>query len=129
MVIVVIWINIFKILEKRIKEKDLVNIGFKNHLELFNFIKNSISGREYAKYIFSRNIFLIFNNLRNWAEKNNIEFDYINFIDNRIFSLIYKNGFDKKFFLKQVTASKKKYQLNLQLNLTNWRINITYKTQ
>jgi len=113
-------INIFKILEKRIKEKDLVNIGFKNHLELFNFIKNSISGREYAKYIFSRNIFLIFNNLRNWAEKNNIEFDYINFINNRIFSQIYKSGFDKKLFLKQVIASKKKYQLNLQLNLPDF---------
>ena len=60
----------------------------KNHLELAEFINKSISGREYSKYIFSRNIYLFFLNLKNWAIKKNINLDDINYIDEKIINLL-----------------------------------------
>ena len=78
------------ILRKNIKTKEIKDFGFSNHTELAEFMQKSISGREYAKYIFSRNIYLFFYNLKNWAIKNNIQMYDINFINKNIVNILFK---------------------------------------
>ena len=80
-------------------------------------MQKSISGREYAKYIFSRNIYLFFLNLKNWAIKKNIQLSDINFVNKNIINILLKKKFLKKKFYKEIKLSKQKYNLSNYLNL------------
>ena len=85
-------------------------------MELAEFINKSISGREYSKYIFSRNIYL-FLNLKSWAIKKNINLDDINYIDKKIINLLLKKKLIRKNFIRQIRLNKQRYNLSNNLNL------------
>lgn len=100
-------LNIEKFL-KNISIKKLQHLGFQNKNEFVEFVKASIKGREYAKYIFTRNIYLYFLILKNWAKKNNIKYNTINYINENIFNLIQKK-FSIKEIKNKILQSQKKY--------------------
>ena len=89
--------------EKRIKfnfsskQKEKINIfinknGFEiSFLELNNFIKNSIYLREYAKFVFSKSIDLVFQNLIEFGKNYNISREDLSYLDiNTILNFHYK---------------------------------------
>lgn len=111
-------LNIEKFL-KNIPKKNLQPLGFQSNNEFIDFIKASIKGREYAKYIFTRNIYLFFLILKNWAKLNNVEYKKVNYINSNIFNLIQKKLPIKKIKDK-IIQSQKLYNENNALLLPDF---------
>lgn len=108
--------NFKKSLKNQLDSETLLSLGFKNKEQFIDFIEFSIKGREYAKFIFTRNIYLIFTILKNWSLKNNISPLEINFIDKSILNLIQKK-FNKKRFFNSINRNKLKFEINSKFNL------------
>jgi len=70
-----------------LKELDL---GFDNKI-LFNFIKESIKGREYSKFLFSRSISDALKLINSWGKDNGISREDLSYVD---FNLLMKLDFD-----------------------------------
>jgi len=98
-------------------KKNRFNINSK---QLNKFIRNSIYNREYAKFIFTKSIDLIFKNLIIFAKKNRIKRDDLSFVD--IHTIIELNNTlnyaDIKNQIKdQIRENKITYKFNSKIHL------------
>jgi hypothetical protein len=66
--------------KKLINQFILKNKIYKNFGDLISFIKKSIKLREYSKFVFTKNIDLIFDNLQRFGKKFNIKIDDLSYI-------------------------------------------------
>ena len=105
-----------KKINKFLSKNDL-NINFS---DLIFFIKESIKNREYAKYIFTKSIDLVFRELKKIARRTKININEISYIDikfilNLYYNLDNQNISDK---IKQISNENKKiYKFNLKIML------------
>jgi phosphohistidine swiveling domain-containing protein len=93
---------------------------YSNFDELINFIKNSIRFREFSKFIFSRSIDLIFENLEKFGNKYNINKKELSYIDIQKILVMYYNYSNLKSIdnLKEnILQNKIEYHKNLKINL------------
>jgi hypothetical protein len=98
-------------------KKEGININSKN---LLKFIKNSIIAREYSKFIFSKSIDMIFENIKKIGVKYNIVLKDLSFLKISTFLDMYYDLSDldvKNYLKKEISANKKKYQLNKSIKL------------
>ena len=103
-------------INKKLKQNSL-NINAK---QLIKFIKDSIELREYSKFIFTKSIDLIFENLKKFGEKyhiNKYDLSYLNI--NTILDLHYNLNVGKTItFLKnEISQNKKMHLVNTQIIL------------
>ena len=105
---------------KKIK-KSLKKFGiYKDTEQLFNFIKESIVYREYAKFIFSKSIDYVFENLNNFGKKFGISNDDLAYIKiekilNMYFNL--SNYGTINNLKKHIAENKKEYSSNKNISL------------
>ena len=107
-------------LEKKVKSSLKKLKIYRNENELIKFIKESIAYREYSKFIFSKSIDLIFENLEKFGKKYNIKTDdlsylKINKILNMYFNLSNYGTIDN--LKKHINENKKEYNANKRINL------------
>tara|TARA_Y100000590_G_scaffold213372_1_gene241797 strand:+ start:62908 stop:65199 length:2292 start_codon:yes stop_codon:yes gene_type:complete len=93
---------------------------YKNVNELIEFIKESIAYREYSKFIFSKSIDLIFENLKKFGKKYNIKVDDLSYLNinkilNMYFNLSNYNTIDN--LKKHIHENKNEYHANKSINL------------
>jgi len=103
-------INIF------IKESNI----YKNFDDLIDFIKKSIKYREYSKFIFSKSIDLIFNNIQDFGLKFNIKNDDLSYLSiNNLLELYFNlsNTSPIKKIKNDISANKKEYASNKNISL------------
>lgn len=91
-----------------------------NAVNLINFIKESIKLREYAKYLFSRNVDSILTLTRELAKRNQISTSDISYIE--IQKILYQyynlsNSSLKEIFELDIKINKKNYNLNKKIKL------------
>lgn len=91
-----------------------------NAVNLNNFIKESIKLREYAKYLFSRNVDSILTLTRELAKRNQISTSDISYIE--IQKILYQyynlsNSSLKEIFELDIKINKKNYNLNKKIKL------------
>ena len=101
--------------------KPLKKIGiYKNPSELIKFMRESIAQREYSKFIFSKSIDLIFENLIKFGKKYNISRDELSYVKiNNILDIYFNlsNYETIKNLKKQIIENKKEYLLNQKIKL------------
>ena len=93
---------------------------YKDFNELIYFIKNSIRYREYSKFVFSKNIDLIFENLENFGKKFNIRKEDLSYLNINKFLDLYFNlsNFKSIESLKNnIQENKIEYFKNQNINL------------
>jgi hypothetical protein len=93
---------------------------YKNFDELINFIIKSIKYREYAKFVFTKSIDLVFENLEKFGSKYNLNKDNLSYIKiNKIFDLhsSFSNYESIKNLKKHILENKKEYNNNKLINL------------
>ena len=98
-------------------EKNKLNLNFKN---LINFLTESFKAREYSKYIFTKSIDLIFQNIKIFGKRLGINENDLAYMDIRnILDLYYNlsNHDLKKKFLDEIKIGKSDFQTNLMLKL------------
>ena len=113
----------FKFSKHQVKKVEffLRKIGAKLSFNQFiNFLKNSISQREYAKFVFTRSIDMIFENLKNFGKKyhfNNHDLSYIKIQD--IMQLHYNldNSNLMKKIRNEIKQNKKDFDFNKNIKL------------
>lgn len=114
-----------KFIFNKIQIKKINKFLFKNDLNInfsdfIFFIKESIKNREYAKYIFTKSIDLVFRELKKIARRTKININEISYIDikyilNLYYNLNNQNISDK---IKQISNENKKlYKFNLKIML------------
>ena len=114
-----------KFIFNKIQIKKINKFLFKNDLNInfsdfIFFIKESIKNREYAKYIFTKSIDLVFRELKKIARRTKININEISYIDikyilNLYYNLDNQNISDK---IKQISNENKKlYKFNLKIML------------
>ena len=117
--------NVINIKQKKFKfSKNILNkINFllkKNNInlssdELLEYFKKSISAREYAKFIFTKSISIILQNIKIFAKKNKIELNDIEYLTiDDIFDYRNKNVLE---FRKIIKKNKLSTQFNKKINL------------
>jgi phosphohistidine swiveling domain-containing protein/arsenate reductase-like glutaredoxin family protein len=80
-------------------------------LGLFSFIKAAIEGREYSKFIFTKNLSETLKLFGVWAGKNNMSLEECAFADIQIIKELYQGTPDEKDLLERsIIRGKKKYQ-------------------
>lgn len=111
--------NKFKISKKT--RDVLKKLGiYKNVNSLFDFIKNSIVQREYSKFIFSKNIDYVFENLSIFGNKYGISNDDLSYIKiNKILDMYFNisNFSTIKNLKKHIAENKKEYNSNKNIHL------------
>jgi len=118
-------INNTKFFFNKLQKNKINNFLIKNHLNInfsnfINFIKESIRNREYAKYIFTKSVDLIFRELKKIAKRTKNSIDDISYIDiKHVLSLYYNldnsNMSDK---IRQISNENKEiYKFNLKVML------------
>ena len=103
-------------IEKFIKRTKIYN----NFDELINFIKNSIKYREFSKFIFSKSIDLIFENLEKFGKKYGIKKKELSYLDIQKILSMYYNYSDFKSIIsikENINQNQKEYNKNLKVNL------------
>ena len=114
-----------KFIFNKLQIKKINKFLFKNDLNInfsdfIFFIKESIKNREYAKYIFTKSIDLVFRELKKIARRTKININEISYIDikyilNLYYNLNNQNISDK---IKQISNENKKlYKFNLKIML------------
>ena len=114
-----------KFIFNKLQIKKINKFLFKNDLNInfsdfIFFIKESIKNREYAKYIFTKSIDLVFRELKKIARRTKININEISYIDikyilNLYYNLDNQNISDK---IKQISNENKKiYKFNLKIML------------
>ena len=106
--------NLSEISIKKIKK--FLNTNFKNISldDFLNFIKKSIKYREYSKFIFTKNIDLIFQELKFLSKRNNLTLSEISNLDIKIIKDLYYN-LDKNTLKDQLTK-------NIKTNIENSKL-------
>ena len=108
------------------KQKEKINKFIKktkiydNFDELINFIKKSIKYREYSKFIFTKSIDLVFENIEKFGKKFNISKEEMSFVNlNSIMELYfnYSNFKPIEKIKKEISLNKKEYLANKNINL------------
>ena len=98
-------------------EKNKLNLNFK---KLINFLTESFKAREYSKYIFTKSIDLIFQNVKIFGKRLGINENDLAYMDIRSILDLYYNLSNhdlKKKFLDEIKLAKSDYQTNLMLKL------------
>ncbi len=93
---------------------------YKNFDELISFIKKSIKYREYSKFIFTKSIDLVFENIEKFGKKFNISRDQMSYINiNNLLDLYfnYSNIKPIEKIKKEILLNKKEYLSNKNINL------------
>tara|TARA_B100000900_G_scaffold295566_1_gene254204 strand:+ start:9484 stop:11784 length:2301 start_codon:yes stop_codon:yes gene_type:complete len=93
---------------------------YNNFDELINFIKNSIKYREFSKFIFSKSIDLIFENLEKFGKKYGIKKKELSYLDIQKILGMYYNYSNLKSILsikENINQNQKEYNENLKINL------------
>ncbi len=93
---------------------------YNNFDELINFIKDSIKYREFSKFIFSKSIDLIFENLEKFGKKYGIKKKELSYLDiQKILSMYYNySNFKSILNIKEnINQNQKEYNKNLKINL------------
>jgi len=93
---------------------------YDNFDELINFIKKSIKYREYSKFIFTKSIDLVFENIEKFGKKFNISKEEMSFVNlNSIMELYfnYSNFKPIEKIKKEISLNKKEYLANKNINL------------
>jgi phosphohistidine swiveling domain-containing protein len=111
--------NKFSINSKTKKEIKNLNI-YKNSNELFNFIKQSISYREYSKFVFTKSIDFIFENMSIFGKKYGISNDDLSYVKiekilDMHFNISNYNTIDN--LKKHISENKKEYNANKDILL------------
>lgn len=105
---------------KKINQKLIQNnLNIKAN-DLIEFIKESIELREYSKFIFTKSIDLIFENLEKFGKKYDIEKDDLSYLNiNTILDLHYNLNIGEtiKFLKNEIKQNKKKHKINSQIIL------------
>ena len=103
-------------IEKFIKKSKI----YSNFDELINFIKDSIKYREFSKFIFSKSIDLIFENLEKLGKKYGINKKELSYLDIQKILGMYYNYSNSKSILglkENIDQNKNEYDKNLNINL------------
>lgn len=103
-------------INKKLKENRL-NI---NSVKLLKFIKDSIELREYSKFVFSKSIDMIFENLQEFGKKYNITKENLSYLNlDTITNLHYNLDLSDttKILKREILENKKKYDLNVRIPL------------
>ena len=96
---------------KKILKKEKINI---TPLELLNYIKRGVQGREYAKFVFTKSISFILEKLKLVSKKHNLSLkDFENLNINEIL----ENTNKKNFLKRQIEKNTKKRDLNNSINI------------
>jgi len=93
---------------------------------LINFIKESITHREYSKYVFTKNVSLVLEYLKILAKQNNILEEDIAYINiNTILNMYYNLSHEKveDILKKEIKKNKQNYEFDSSLKLPD---NILY---
>lgn len=103
---------------KNIKEL-LVSHGLNNDvLELFNFIKTAIEGREFAKFVFTKNISMALKLFSELAKLEGFTKEDCSFANISIIKDMYSSTPDRKQALQNIIeAGRKEYSITEQLTL------------
>ena len=99
---------------------------YKSPDQLLNFIKRSIENREYAKFVFSKSIDLIFKNLIFFGKKFNIKRSDLSFIKiDYILDLYFNLSSENTIMIlkKNILMNKNEYYKNLKINLPDTILN------
>ena len=91
---------------------------YKNFEDLISFIKNSIKYREYSKFIFSKNIDMIFENLESFGKKFDLKKDDLSYLNINTFLDLYFNFSS----FKSVKSLKKNIKENKTEYIANQKI-------
>lgn len=106
--------------KKLINQFILKNKIYKNFEDLISFIKKSIKLREYSKFVFTKNIDLIFDNLQRFGKKFNIKIDDLSYIKiHKILDLYFNLSNFKSIenLKKHIKDNKIEYFNNKYINL------------
>jgi len=98
-------------------KRSKLNLNFK---ELMNYIKNSIRMREYSKYIFTKSIDLLFENIKILCKRLNISVKDSSYLKiNQITDLYYNlsNHNLSDYFKEEIEKNKYDYELNQNFKL------------
>ena len=112
-----------RIISKKISfnKKDIKTLGiYKNKDQLLKFIKESIQYREYSKFIFSKSIDLIFENLNKFGGKYGISTDDLSYLKIDNILQMYFNLSKKKtvpWLKKYILENKQEYFMNKNIIL------------
>lgn len=85
---------------------------------LFEFIKSGIEGREYAKFIFSKNVSDVLELIATIGEVYGYSREDMSYVDINIFKKAYSEIVDLKYIIKKsIKEGKEKYKNSLGLNM------------
>ena len=102
-------------------QKPLKRLGiYKNANEFIKFINDAIKQREYSKFVFSKSIDLIFQNLTNFGKKYDISTDDLSYVKiNKILDMYFNlsNYPTISNLKKHIKENKKEYLANKIINL------------
>ncbi len=104
------------LIDKKLK-KEKINISVH---KLINFIRESIIHREYAKYIFTKNVSLVLDYLKILAKQNNISIEDMAYINiNTILNMYYNLSHEKveNILRDEIEKNKKNYTFDRTLKL------------
>ncbi len=90
--------------------------------QLIKFIRESIKSREYAKYLFSKNVNAILSLIKELAKRNHISINDISYIEvQKILHQYYNLSYStlREIFKKDITINKKNYEFNKRIKLPN----------
>ena len=107
-------------LSKKIKKHIYKFKFYKNSKSLLKFIGESIAGREYSKFIFSKNVDLIFENLKKFGKKYKISNNDLSFIKiDKILEMYFNlsNSPTINDIKNHIEENKRQYISNKNINL------------
>ncbi len=101
--------------------KALGKLGiYKNPNQVVDFIRDSIIGREYSKFIFTKSIDLIFQNLEKFGKKFDISLDDLSYIKiDKVLDMYFNlnNSSAIKSLKKHIQENKEAYNSNILIDL------------
>lgn len=85
---------------------------------LFNFIRSSIEGREYAKFVFSKNLSDVLELIVSEGSKYGYSREDLSYLDIEVFLKLYSAAIDvKEIFEESILLGRKMYQKTLHLSM------------
>ena len=112
----------------KIEEKKINNLLRKENIRfnaksLLNYMSSAIEGREYAKFIFSKNISVILEKIKRYSIKNKIKIGGISNLDINI--ILNKKKLRLEFIKKMTERERNKYLINSLIKLPQLLIDET----
>ncbi len=100
-------------------KKNKFKLNCKN---LFKWMKTSIESREYSKFIFTKSIDLIFNNIKKFGKRNNLTLEDLSYLKiNELINFYYnlELGTVENQLKKSIIINKKNYEETSKIKLPN----------